>query len=117
MNDLRQLIVDADIEIIHDSGSRIGIRLEAGAGEGVIELSDKKLLLLLIKQMRANHGQGVALYQQLIPRLEGRVDFFVQGWRVACLDSTQKADFICRHLGLTGCRIRPFTLLLSLIRP
>jgi hypothetical protein len=114
MNNPQLLIADADLEIIHESGSRISVQLEAGAG--VIELTDNRLLRLAVRNFRTHrqHLRDLAPYLQLLQRLKGRVDISVGGWRVARLDSSKKADFICRHLGLPYCRIRPFGLLFSL---
>ena len=117
MNKLRYLVADADLEITHDSGSRISVRL--AAGEGVVELHDNRLLRIAIKNFRRERQQWHALsvYLPLIQQLKGRIDLSVSGRPVARLDSSKKADFFCRRLGLPNCSIRPFALLISLLRP
>ena len=117
MNNLRQLIADADLEITHDSGSRISVQL--AAGEGVVEMHDNRLLRLAFKHLRAKPQQlhDLSPYLPLVQQLKGRIDLSVGGRCVAHLDSSKKADFFCRRLGLPCCRIRPFALLLSLLWP
>jgi hypothetical protein len=117
MNNLRHLIADADLEITHDSGSRISIQLTDG--RGVVELHDNRLLRTAFRNLRTKPRQEFDLlpYLPLVQQLEGRIDLAVGGRRVACLDSSKKADFFCRYLGVPGCRIKPFALLLSLLRP
>jgi hypothetical protein len=117
MKNLRQLTADADLEIIHDSGSRISVHLKTG--EGVIELSDNRLIYVAVRNFRAQRQQwrDMAPYLQLVQQYRGRIELSVGGRRVARLDSSQRADLICRRLGLPYCRIRLFTLLLSLLRP
>ena len=117
MNTLRHLTADAELEITHDSGSRISIHL--AAGEGVVELHDNRLLRVAIKNIRRKRQQwdNLTAYLPLVQQLKGCIDLQVKGRCVARLDCSKKADFICRQLGLACCRIRPLALLISLLRP
>jgi hypothetical protein len=117
MNNLRLLIDDADLEITHDSGSRISIEL--AAGQGVIELHDHRLLRVAVKNLVAGRRQRrpLSAYVPLVQQFKGRIELTVGGRCIAHLDTSQKADFICRRLGLPYCRIRPFAALMSLLSP
>jgi hypothetical protein len=46
MKDRRNLVADADLEIIHETGSRISLQLQSS--QGVIDLSDAGLLRFFI---------------------------------------------------------------------
>jgi hypothetical protein len=117
MNGARYLTADSDLEIVHDSGSRIGIHLEAGAG--VVELNDNRLLRLAIRHFRSHRRARHELtpYLQHLRQIPARVDFTVGGRRIASLNTSAEADLLCRYLGLPCCRISAFGLLLALLRP
>ena len=115
MKHQRYLIADADLMISHDSGSQISVRLKAGTG--VVELNDNRLLHTAVKHFRTHRRlwHDMARYFEHVQQIKARIDFSVGGRRIGCLDSTRKADFICRYLGLPHCRVKPIALLISLI--
>ncbi len=116
MNDSRYLAVDADLEITHETGSRI--RLQLKSGQGVIDLSDAGLLRYFIKNVLSHRPQLKSTLQSLLQYdnpVTARLDITVLGKPIARLDTGQRADFICRAVGLPFCRIRHFAFLVSLL--
>lgn len=116
MKDHRYLVADADLEIIHETGSRISLQLQSG--QGVIDLSDAGLLRFFIKNVISHHPQLNTLQdllQQVHP-VTARIDISVQGRRIARLDTQQRGGFICRSMGLPFCRLRPIAFIVALLR-
>lgn len=114
MNPHRYLIADADLEIMHESGTRISLHITSGKGE--IELSDGKLLRMFAKHALLKRRRWLIPEQVLEPirQVRSLVDISVAGRRIARLDTQRESDFLCRMLGLPYCSIRPFALVIAL---
>ncbi len=116
MNARRSLIVDADLELVNGSGSRVSVRIKSG--QGVVELSDAVLLRRFIKESLISRQRRSALKRMLYMAsyVNPRVDISVLGKPIARVDTEQGSGFICGLLGLPGLRVRPVALVSALFR-
>jgi hypothetical protein len=116
MNERRSLIVDADLELLSGSGSRVSLRLKSG--QGVVELSDAALLRQFIKDSLVSRQRRGTLQRLLSMAnyLHPRIDISVVGKRIARVDTERGGGFICGLLGLPGLRIWPVALVSALFK-
>ncbi len=116
MNKRRSLIVDADVELAHESGSRINLRLDSG--QGVIEFSDAALFRKIIRNSLLSRQLRNTLQRtlQLVDIVNPKIDISVVGKRIAQVDTGKGGGYIWRLLGLPGLKVWPFALISVLFR-
>jgi hypothetical protein len=113
----RYLIADTNLEVVHETGTRISLQLSQG--QGVVELSDAGMLRSLIKHAILDHRQRNTLQQWYEPLqyLKLEIDITVVGSRVARLDTQQAGDRVSRALGFPHLKIHPIALIFALLKP
>jgi len=116
MNRQRSLLVDADLELAHDSGSRINLRFESG--QGVIEFNDAALLRKILRDSLLSRQRRNTLQRtlQLADIVNPKIDITVVGKRVAEVDTANGGGYICRLMGMPGLRVWPIALVSALLK-